>query len=190
MFRFKPFQPEYTFKSALTRAILRQVNFYSIKVPRFLTLDLPKLLAAAPELSEALEVSGVLPFVDAAQLIVIMPNSDIPVHADLEDDRFLALNFPIHHCDGTHTVFYEPEGKAEKLHVHVDVQDDPFDGGTNARRTLGYAKYENATEISRVELNKPYWLNVGTAHNVQNFKNTIRVSLSLRFSEPIGHLIT
>lgn len=185
---FKELNLPFTYQAALERAVLDQVNFHELTCARFLVLDKTRLLRACPLLGVTLLRCKVLSQLQNASLIVLLPNSDIEPHKDLDVEQHIALNFPIFGCAGSSTVFYKTHGLPERLSVHVNVLDDPFDGVQKAKATQGYVKYKRAevTEVARLELLTPYWLNVAAVHNVQNFKDTMRVSLSLRFNGAVA----
>lgn len=92
-------------------------------------------------------------------------------HIDLMDDeRNIALNFPIKNCDNTYTTMYKLK-KGDQIDITLP------DG-------TAYSKFSDDSEFEEVEtfyLKKPTFFNTGIPHQVFNNTDDVRLSLSIRF---------
>lgn len=103
------------------------------------------------------------------------------IHIDAKDEDWtlyeptFAMNFPLEHCEGTTTLFYE------KINDEPDVFYPVYDCGGNS--------HSSVKEVHRLELTKPAILRINVPHGVHNPHDTLRVVATIRFNEDVSQML-
>jgi len=105
----------------------------------------------------------------------------------------LALQIPIEGTEGTDTIFWssfdeEPtvlptsanSGDRHNLKLNAMLSEDEYPSYVIPKRY-------SCTEVTRCTIDSPYMLNIGQYHSITNFKDTRRITLSVRFLEDPWH---
>lgn len=111
------------------------------------------------------------------RIFITPPNDILDPHIDgwVSNPEKFAINIPISGCEGTHHVYYNC--KEDNI---VEIKDQ-----SNKRQ--GYSKIvspkdkSQMKELSRYEITKPALVKVNIMHGVENFKNTNRIMMSIRW---------
>ena len=162
-------------KKELIQLFEQRKNLYPdpyITISRWMQLSLEQSKDYCPLLMQELNRLGLQKNFIGVAFISVIDAQAFGVHVDEEDD--IALNIPLVNCSGTYTVWYD------------------------CKFTRSFTKWQNGdrqnklhklTEITRVESNLPYWINVNVLHQPMATHNNFRLAASLRFNpEPLDQV--
>lgn len=96
----------------------------------------------------------------------------------LTTESYLALNFPVENCDSTRVYFCEPVG---------EIYQEFRYSGEGYRAKVGI--HDNWNILAEYYLTQPTIINTNVYHNIENFTDRIRISLSIRFEKNPWHLL-
>ena len=143
----------------------------------------------------------------AVALIMSQPKSYATPHTDgrlRESASKLALNIPVSGCENTKTIFYKSSDtspsridlvKSSNSHINRVMQEKAAIAVAKNQITdypcYYIHKRQYLKKLCELELKVPTLINVNeTPHQVNNFNNTVRVALSLRFYKDPLHWAT
>lgn len=96
----------------------------------------------------------------------------------LATESYLALNFPVENCDSTRVYFCEPVG---------EICHEFRYSGEGYRAKVGI--HDDWNILAEYYLTQPTIINTNVYHNIENFTDRIRISLSIRFEKNPWHLL-
>lgn len=129
-----------------------------------------------------LDKMNMFEYVLGVALIVVMPNSGIPIHCDSGLYRH-SLNIPIQGYNKTYVNFFKP--LEEPKMIQVNKSSESYQQGHT------YLRYdEDKCElISRFESISPYLMDTQVPHNVYNNSDVTRIMLLVRLKHTINDCI-
>lgn len=129
-----------------------------------------------------LDKMNMFEYVLGVGLIVVMPNSGIPIHCDSGLYRH-SLNIPIQGYNKTYVNFFKP--LEEPKMIQVNKSSESYQQGHT------YLRYdEDKCElISRFESISPYLMDTQVPHNVYNNSDVTRIMLLVRLKHTINDCI-
>ena len=140
----------------------------------FVHADIESTMRQLPTLQSYFNSMAVGP-IERIALVNTHPHSIQAPHVD-QGVQYLALNFPLHGCNDTHTLFFKQKGEL----TTVISMDEVRPGVKEQRKFLRYME-ENPEEIGRYILTAPVLLNIKLPHSVVNNGDSQRVGISFRF---------
>lgn len=146
----------------------------------------PKTFFGAP-VSSVCVVTAPARFSGSIHRDSLVPNPDTGV------DQTLALQIPLEGTENTDTIFWESFD--ENPDVQLTIKDSQGHHNRRLNAMLREDEYPSyvvpkrftCSEITRCTIDSPYMLNIGQYHSITNFKDTRRVTLSVRFLEDPWH---
>jgi hypothetical protein len=148
--------------------------------PAFTDISVSKVKDNLPTLCDQFNQWGILDRWQYMAFITGNRGSSVSMHVDtLEWEQLtLALNIPVLNCDDSYTAFYN----AQTLPVRKFRKNDP-------RYTARMCDESTAEEITRIQLNKPYWVNICVPHKPIMNHNNPRILASFRFGPELFDVI-
>lgn len=103
--------------------------------------------------------------------------TDSPIHIDHDDwkVRSYALNIPIINCEDSYTVWYDCKERNYD-YAPMDAERNP-----KVNKSALAFRPETSTEIGRLNVNNPAWINVSIPHRAENNNPNLRFLASARF---------
>lgn len=124
-----------------------------------------------PEFRKMLTQLDLVDNVSSIATVVVEPGVDNwPIHVDSGDMQW-SLNIPIQHCEGTWTTWYETA--SEPVYMDRPGKDSGY----------YYYKLEDCTPIDRLEMTKPYIVDIHTPHGIVNPTDQTRILTAVRLRD-------
>ena len=114
--------------------------------------------------------------------LIVVNSPKLVIHSDWPATGY-ALNIPVLNCENTYTAWYDAKPTNYKAK----------DYSTNSWSTVGDSPLYNndeATEIDRIESNKPHWINVHVPHSPICNHTKLRINGTIRFTENVYKYLT
>jgi len=148
-------------------------------LPKYFYHSKDQLESMVPKYMAYMDLLGVLSRWRGSAIVSTNYGLKFPVHIDSENwlDICYGLNIPVLNCEGTYTVWYD----ATVSDIYVNSPGVPQGGGT---KIIDITK--PITEIGRLEMVQPAWVNVSLPHAPLSTHKKPRAVFSARF-EPELH---
>ena len=141
--------------------LAKQDLFY---LPKKLFLNLPKLVSL-------LEQLDLLEYVDEIATVVVPPHTNSPIHIDSGNNVY-SFNIPIKNCKNTFLAYYSSDKEPEKIYLHS--------GDTGLY--YYHFKSESTMLVDKIEMCRPYIVNVQEPHGIINPTDNTRILIAIRLT--------